>query len=370
MTRFEFLETLKQALTGLPPDLIAKTVAEYERRIFEASAAGQSEDEIMAGLGEPQKIADDLRASLAPKVPAVVPSPAQSSVPAATPAPTGPLNVFRVFFSFIGLMLFNLFMVIPVTVYAALLFAAFITSLAFFGGGIVLTAGGISGVNQIVLDEPFRHIRIVRPHAEIGAHASVTTSDEHTVVNIGENGVHVETNGDAHPAAAASASKDAASAKAVAGSAAVAASAASAAPASSTKAAASASTPADNAKTTHEHTVVDIGPQGVTVVSKDAEGNEHGKRFLRDGKDGQDDDNVNIDMPGLHIHDGDLDADESVISLGGDFISASRPVQIGVGIGITLAGIIGFLLCLVVSRYTLLGLYRLAQMELAVLRGA
>jgi uncharacterized membrane protein len=366
MTRFEFLEALKQALTGLPPDLIAKTVAEYERRIFEASAAGQSEDEIMAGLGEPQKIADDLRASLAPKVPVVVPSPAQSSVPAATPAPKGPLNVFRVFFSFIGLMLFNLFLVIPVTVYAALLFAAFITSLAFFGGGIVLTAGGISGVNQIVLDEPFRHIRIVRPHAEIGAHASVTTSDEHTVVNIGENGVHVETNGDAHPAAAASASKDTASAKAVAGSAAVAASA------SSAKAAASASTPADSAKTTHEHTVVDIGPQGVTVVSKDAEGNEHGKRFLRDGDgDGDgDDDNVNIDMPGLHIHDGDLDADDSVISLGGDFISASRPVQIGVGIGITLAGIIGFLLCLVVSRYTLLGLYRLAQMELAVLRGA
>jgi len=369
MTRFEFLEALKQAMTGLPPDLIARTVAEYERRIFEASAAGQGEDEILAGLGEPQKIADDLRASLAPKVPAVVQSPVQA--PAATPAPKESLNVFRMFFSFIGLMLFNLFLVIPVTVYAALLFAAFVTSLAFFGGGIVLTAGGISGVNQIVLDEPIHHIRIVKPHAEIGAHASVTASDEHTVINIGENGVHVETNGDAHPAAATSASKEAASAKAAAGSAAVAASAASAtaaSSASSAKAAASASTPADSAKAAREHTVVDIGPQGVTVVSKDAEGNEHGKRFLHNG-DG-DDDNVNIDMPGLHIHDGDLDADDSVISLGGDFISASRPVQIGVGIGITLAGIIGFLLCLVVSRYTLLGLYRLAQMELAVLRGA
>jgi len=375
MTRFEFIEALKQALTGLPPDLIARTVAEYERRIFEASAAGQSEDEIMAGLGEPQQIADDLRAGLAPKVPAVLPSPVATTAPVS--APKGPINAVRMFFSFIGLMLFNLFLVTPVTVYAALLFAAYVTSLAFFGGGIVLTAGGVSGVNQIVLNEPFHHIRIVRPHGEIevrpSVHSSVTTGDgEHTTVNIGESGIHVETDADAHPTASApaptSAAKETTGAKVASGSAV-------ATPAAS--ATASAPAPADNAKAVHEHTVVDIGPQGVTVLSKgkgadeedwEVDG-EHGKRFLRHGDDG-DDHNVNIDMPGLHIHDGDVDTDESVISLGGDFISASRPAQIGVGLGITLAGIIGFLLCLVVSRYTLLGLYRLAQMELAVLRGA
>ncbi len=371
MTRFEFIGALKQALTGLPPDLIDSTVAEYERRIFEASAAGQSEDEIMAGLGDPQKIADDLHAGLAPKLPAVMPA----TVPAPVSAPKGPINVVRMFFSFIGLMLFNFFMVVPVTVYAALLFAAYVTSLAFFAGGIVLTAGGISGVNQIVLNEPFHHVRIVKPHGEADVHSSmhssVTTGDgDHTTVNIGENGIHVETDADAHPAASASvsAAKDTSGAKTASGSAVAAASA---------SAAASAPTPADNSKAAHEHTVVDIGPKGVTVTSNDngtddqgwEHDSEHGKRFLRHGDDGDSGD-VNIDMPGLHIHDGDLQTDDSVISLGGDFISASRPAQIGVGIGITLAGIIGFLLCLVVSRYTLLGLYRLAQMELAVLRGA
>ncbi|HEY8025075.1 MAG TPA: DUF1700 domain-containing protein [Burkholderiaceae bacterium] len=361
MTRFEFIEGLKQALTGLPPEVITRTVAEYERRIFEASAAGQSEEEILAGLGNPQQIADNLRAEMAPKVPAVVmPAP----VP---PAAKGPVNFGRAFFSFIGLMLFNLFLVVPVTVYAALLFAAYVMSLGFFGGGIALTAGAVSGVNQIVLNEPFHHVRVQRSPGENG-------NGDHTVVKIGENGVHVETNADARLVSASSKIKDAMSEKAASATAGAtsAASATSAAGASASSAASSAAKPA--ATEQKEHTVVDIGPNGVTIDSKDGahSGEGSGKLFLHDhdGDDEDADDNVNIDMPGLHLHNGDFDSDESVLSLGTDFISASRPVQVGAGIGIILAGIIGFLLCLVVTRYSLLGLYRLAQMEFAVLRGA
>lgn len=369
MTRFEFIEGLKQALTGLPPEVIARTVADYERRIFEASAAGQSEEEILAGLGNPQQIADNLRAEMAPKVPAVVmPAP----VP---PAARGPVNFVRAFFSFIGLMLFNLFLVVPVTVYAALLFAAYVMSLGFFGGGIALTASAVSGVNQIVLNEPFHHVRVQRSAGESGTHSIVAKGDgDHMVVNIGENGVHVETNADARLVSASSKIKDAMGEKTASASAGAtsAASATSAAGASASPAASSADKRA--APEPKEHTVVDIGPNGVTIDSKDGahSGEGSGKLFLHghDGDEEDADDNVNIDMPGLHLHNGDFDSDESVLSLGTDFISASRPVQVGVGIGIILAGIIGFLLCLVVTRYSLLGLYRLAQMEFAVLRGA
>ena len=48
MTRFEYIAALRSALEGLPPEVIERTVAEYEKRIFDASAAGQAEDEIIA----------------------------------------------------------------------------------------------------------------------------------------------------------------------------------------------------------------------------------------------------------------------------------------------------------------------------------
>jgi hypothetical protein len=41
-----------------------------------------------------------------------------------------------------------------------------------------------------------------------------------------------------------------------------------------------------------------------------------------------------------------------------------------IGVGLTLLGIIGFLLCLTISRYSVLGLFRLAEMEFAVLKNA
>ncbi|HEX7640799.1 MAG TPA: DUF1700 domain-containing protein [Burkholderiaceae bacterium] len=328
MTRFEYIAALRSALEGLPPEVVERTVAEYEKRIHEASAAGRNEDEIIAGLGDPQQVAEDLRAQHAPKTPAAVAPPPQAHT---VPPSQRPGSAVRMFFSFVGLMVFNLFLVIPAIAYAGLLIAAFAVSFACYLGGIAVTGASVAGVNQLSLDEPFHHVYLDKP----GAIDDMRHHDGRTVVNIGERGVHVET-GDKRihvvPASAV------------------------------TTETGSASTPAAAPAPESDHnTSVDIGPKGIVVKDEGSKDDE---------AETNDDEDMDVDMPGLHIHNRDVDAGHNTVMLGTDFISSSQPVQVGVGIGIIFAGIIGFLLCLTIARYTWLGVVRLAQMEFSVLRGA
>jgi uncharacterized membrane protein len=69
-----------------------------------------------------------------------------------------PVNLARIMVSFVGLAIFNLFMVIPAMVYACLLGAVYITAFAFYIGGVALTASGLSGQNELALEGPLRHV--------------------------------------------------------------------------------------------------------------------------------------------------------------------------------------------------------------------
>ena len=366
MTRFEYIDALRQALTGLPDDVIAKTVAEYEKRIFDASASGYSEDEIMNRLNSPQKVADDVRAAQAPKLPAVIevpPTPLPSGAPAAA-ASRGPVSAVRMFFSLVGLMIFNLFMIGPTIAYLSLLFAAFVVSLACYGGGIIMTAGSMAGVNQLAWNEPMHRFHMHNSHEDGPVTISAQDGDDHTVIRVGDKGVHIEA--EARPHIILAGAQLAPSAPAAPG--APTAPAAPAAPAAKgaagTKPAASASAVGPATPAT-DRTVIDIGPAGVRIE-------DHNGNVSRDSWDREesDDENVNIDIPGLHIHNGDFDSEEHVISLTPDFFNISPSAMIGLGISLIFAGILGFLLCLVVTKYSVIGLVRLAQMEFAVLRGA
>ena len=266
MTRFEFIDALKQALAGLPPDTIAATVAEYERRIRSASDAGQSEDDIMENLGDPQKIAAERRS--APPEMATV----QRHV--------RPASFARTVFSFTGLMVFNLFLAIPAIVYCSLLFASFVLALACYGGGIAMTGASLVGIEGISFERPDYPGFLIQRDA---AGASATA------------------NGAApNPSTAANASIQIADGK----------------------------------------STIDIGPHGVDVS---------------DGSS-----RVRIDNPG---HDRDFYFDI------GD-VGQVRPMLVSVGIGLIVAGIVAFLLCLALARFTLVGIARLVQMELTILKNA
>lgn len=63
MSKNEYLDALKKALAGLPPDTAAKTMAYYEQRFIDSLGAGKTEEEIAAELDDPRKIAMTLRAN-------------------------------------------------------------------------------------------------------------------------------------------------------------------------------------------------------------------------------------------------------------------------------------------------------------------
>jgi uncharacterized membrane protein len=62
MTRLEFLDTLRRRLSGLPPAEIDELIADYAAHFADGKAAGRSEADIAAALGDPARLARELRA--------------------------------------------------------------------------------------------------------------------------------------------------------------------------------------------------------------------------------------------------------------------------------------------------------------------
>ena len=62
MTRHEFMTRLRRGLSGLAPTTIADIVADHEAHFADAMAAGRTEAEAAAALGDPDRLARELRA--------------------------------------------------------------------------------------------------------------------------------------------------------------------------------------------------------------------------------------------------------------------------------------------------------------------
>jgi uncharacterized membrane protein len=179
MGKLEYLDALKRAMTGLPPEIQAKTLAYYEQRFIDGVAAGRSEPDVAQELDDPKRIAMTLRAS---------------SHLSAFEQKRNPANLLRLVVSALGLAIFNLFMVVPAAVYAALLTAMYGAALTFYVAGIAITASGLSGANELVLDGPLRHFAINGDDSD--------APNTQTKVTIGDSGIRVsqEKTPESHPA--------------------------------------------------------------------------------------------------------------------------------------------------------------------------
>jgi uncharacterized membrane protein len=62
MTRQAFLARLREGLAGLSAHVITDIVTDYETHFAEGEAAGRSEAEVAAALGDPSRLARELRA--------------------------------------------------------------------------------------------------------------------------------------------------------------------------------------------------------------------------------------------------------------------------------------------------------------------
>ncbi|PKB20215.1 DUF1700 domain-containing protein [Janthinobacterium sp. 64] len=171
MNKQDYLDALRRALAGLPPDLVAKTLDYYEQTFIEGAAAGRSEHEIADDLGDPKKIALTLRSSTHRQ---------------AFEQKKTPVNLLRLLVSLVGLAIFNLFMVVPAAVYAALLATLYAVGLSFYLAGIAITASGLSGANELVLDGPLRHVFI---HDDDGGEGG---ERRETRITIGDTGIEID----------------------------------------------------------------------------------------------------------------------------------------------------------------------------------
>ncbi|WP_443749920.1 DUF1700 domain-containing protein [Asticcacaulis solisilvae] len=62
MTKAEFLEQMKKGLIGLPQGTIDDIVADYEAHFADAAEHGRPEAEVASALGEPARLARELKA--------------------------------------------------------------------------------------------------------------------------------------------------------------------------------------------------------------------------------------------------------------------------------------------------------------------
>jgi uncharacterized membrane protein len=206
MGKLEYLDALKRAMLGLPPDIQAKTLAYYEQRFVDGIAAGRGEPDVARELDDPSKIAMTLRASAhlnafaEKKNPANANAFAENKNPAKTFAENknsanafadkpNPANVLRVMVSAVGLAIFNLFMLVPALVYATLVLCLYVSALTFYLAGVATTASGLAGANELVLDWPSRFVTIDddgrgrQMRIEIGSHGINVTQERPQVAD-------------------------------------------------------------------------------------------------------------------------------------------------------------------------------------------
>jgi len=62
MTREAFLARLRAGLRGLPPQAVAEIMADYEAHFADGEAAGRTEAEVAAALGDPERLAREISA--------------------------------------------------------------------------------------------------------------------------------------------------------------------------------------------------------------------------------------------------------------------------------------------------------------------
>jgi uncharacterized membrane protein len=128
MTRHEFLSRLKRGLVGLPTATAAEIASDYETHFDDGLAAGRTEAEVATALGDPDRLARELRAEAGAQ------RWHQEKNPSAAAAAV---------FAVLGLGAIDILILLPILMgVIGTIFGFFIAAIAlFFSGGAVMVAG-------------------------------------------------------------------------------------------------------------------------------------------------------------------------------------------------------------------------------------
>ncbi|HVN00810.1 MAG TPA: DUF1700 domain-containing protein, partial [Caulobacteraceae bacterium] len=133
MTRQEFIQRLRTGLTSLPEAARNEIVADYEAHFTDGLAAGRSEGDIAAALGDPDRLARELKAETGLK---------------RWEAQRNPESAAAAVFAVLGLGAIDVLILLPILVAVISVMCAF---------GIVVVVGFIAGAITFAA-APFGHI--------------------------------------------------------------------------------------------------------------------------------------------------------------------------------------------------------------------
>jgi uncharacterized membrane protein len=128
MTRDGFISALREGLQGAAPTLVGEVVADYEAHFAEGVAAGRSEADVAAALGDPRRLARELRAEAGLK---------------RWESERNPANAAGAIVALIGLGAIDILFLLPV-LFAIIgtMIGLFVADIAVFVGGSALVAFG------------------------------------------------------------------------------------------------------------------------------------------------------------------------------------------------------------------------------------
>jgi uncharacterized membrane protein len=133
MTRQAFMARLREGLRGLPPQAQADIVADYETHFADGQAAGRSEADVAAALGDPGRLARELRAEAGLK---------------RWEEDRNPSGAASALFGLLGLGAIDILVMLPIIMgIGGALFGVAVAALALFVvGGAVFAAGPFTGM--------------------------------------------------------------------------------------------------------------------------------------------------------------------------------------------------------------------------------
>jgi uncharacterized membrane protein len=128
MNRQDFINRLRAGLSGLPTASINDAVADYETHFDEARAAGRDEASVATALGDPDRLARELRADIGLK---------------RWEAERNPSAAANAIFAVLGLGAIDILILVPVLLWiGGVLLAFYIAAVACFGVGAVMMVAG------------------------------------------------------------------------------------------------------------------------------------------------------------------------------------------------------------------------------------
>ncbi|WP_067732196.1 DUF1700 domain-containing protein [Novosphingobium naphthalenivorans] len=132
MTRNEFIKRLKAGLKGMPQADIDEIAADYEDHFAAGMAEGRSEEEVAAALGNPARLARELRFEAGFRN---------------WESDRSPSSAWAAILAFMGLATIDILILLPIVLpIIGVVFGLFVAVVAcFIAGGFILIAGPFSG---------------------------------------------------------------------------------------------------------------------------------------------------------------------------------------------------------------------------------